>query len=91
MAGFASAVGLLLGGVLTDADLFGWGWRSVFLVNVPVALAAGLVVVRCPPGWRAGLPGSSRRPSSSVGPWARRWSARCSSGGSPRGPGARMR
>ncbi|WP_406511945.1 MFS transporter [Streptomyces sp. NBC_00161] len=40
VAGFASAVGLLLGGLLTDADLFGWGWRSIFLVNVPVALAA---------------------------------------------------
>ncbi|MET9960623.1 MFS transporter [Streptomyces sp. NPDC006326] len=40
VAGFASAVGLLLGGLLTDADLFGWGWRSVFLVNVPVAAAA---------------------------------------------------
>lgn len=38
VAGFASAVGLLLGGLLTDADLFGWGWRSVFLVNVPVAV-----------------------------------------------------
>ncbi|WP_328925150.1 MFS transporter [Streptomyces sp. NBC_00190] len=48
VAGFASAVGLLLGGLLTDADLFGWGWRSVFLVNVPVALAtlaAGAVLV----------------------------------------------
>lgn len=42
VAGFASAVGLLLGGLLTDADLFGWGWRSVFLVNVPIALAACL-------------------------------------------------
>ncbi|MFD9909179.1 MFS transporter [Streptomyces sp. NPDC059063] len=48
VSGFASAVGLLLGGVLTDADLFGWGWRSVFLVNIPVAVAtfaAGLVLV----------------------------------------------
>ncbi|MEU7556534.1 MFS transporter [Streptomyces sp. NPDC044571] len=42
VAGFASAVGLLLGGLLTDADLFGWGWRSIFLVNVPVAAAACL-------------------------------------------------
>src|SRR6185312_7286047 len=33
--GFASAVGLLLGGALTEANLFGWGWRPVFLVNVP--------------------------------------------------------
>jgi EmrB/QacA subfamily drug resistance transporter len=36
--GFASAIGLVLGGVLTDADLFGWSWRSVFFINVPVAL-----------------------------------------------------
>src|SRR5271170_5864354 len=45
MLGFASAVGLLLGGLLTDANLFGWGWRSIFFVNVPVAcgvLVAGL-------------------------------------------------
>ena len=45
MLGFASAVGLLLGGVLTDANLFGWSWRAVFFVNVPVAagsLIAGL-------------------------------------------------
>lgn len=34
MIGAASAVGLVLGGVLTDANLFGWGWRSVFFVNV---------------------------------------------------------
>ncbi|MFI9002487.1 MFS transporter [Streptomyces sp. NPDC053541] len=48
VAGFASAIGLLLGGVLTDADLFGLGWRAVFLVNVPVAvlaLAAAVVLV----------------------------------------------
>ncbi|MEV0296301.1 MFS transporter [Nocardia sp. NPDC050710] len=38
IAGFASAIGLLAGGALTDADLFGWGWRSIFLVNVPVAV-----------------------------------------------------
>jgi MFS family permease len=45
MLGFASAIGLVLGGVLTQASLFGWSWRSVFLVNVPIAagvLAAGL-------------------------------------------------
>jgi MFS family permease len=45
MLGFASAIGLVLGGVLTEASLFGWSWRSVFFVNVPIAvmaLAAGL-------------------------------------------------
>ena len=40
MLGFASAIGLVLGGVLTDANLFGWSWRAVFFVNVPVAVAA---------------------------------------------------
>ena len=34
--------GPLLGGLLTQADLFGWQWRTIFFVNVPVALAAAL-------------------------------------------------
>ncbi len=47
--GFASAIGLVLGGVLTQADLFGWGWRTVFFVNVPVALASLIATVRVVP------------------------------------------
>jgi len=49
MLGFASAVGLLLGGVLTEANLFGWSWRSVFFVNVPVAAAALVAGLRFVP------------------------------------------
>jgi hypothetical protein len=30
---------LLLGGVLVSADIFGWHWRSVFAVNIPIAAA----------------------------------------------------
>ena len=48
MGGIASALGLILGGVLTEADLFGWGWRTIFVVNIPVAvaiLAAATVLV----------------------------------------------
>jgi EmrB/QacA subfamily drug resistance transporter len=52
MLGFASAVGLLLGGVLTEANVFGWGWRSVFFVNVPVAVAALIAGVRFVPETR---------------------------------------
>src|SRR3989440_4405724 len=47
--GFASAVGLLLGGVLTEANLFGWGWRSVFFVTLPVSAAALLAGLRFVP------------------------------------------
>jgi len=64
MLGFASAVGLLLGGLLTDANLFGWSWRAVFFVNVPVAagsLIAGLRFVpetRDPGARRPDVPGA---------------------------------
>ncbi|MFJ4834285.1 MFS transporter [Streptomyces sp. NPDC088747] len=40
-----AAAGQVLGGVLVSADLFGTGWRPVFLVNVPVGLVL-LVVGR---------------------------------------------
>ena len=33
--GLATALGLLLGGVLVSADIFGWHWRSVFAVEHP--------------------------------------------------------
>jgi len=47
------AAGQVLGGILVSADLFGTGWRPVFLVNVP----AGLAVL----AWAAGrLPGGPR-------------------------------
>lgn len=47
--GFASALGLLLGGVLVDADLFGWGWRTVFLINLPIAAVSLVAAIRVVP------------------------------------------
>jgi MFS family permease len=38
--GLASIAGQLLGGVLVGADLAGFGWRLIFLVNLPVAVIA---------------------------------------------------
>ncbi|CAM5695812.1 MULTISPECIES: MFS transporter [Streptomyces] len=58
-----AVVGQILGGVLVSADLFGSGWRAVFLVNVPigaVALAASRRVLPHVPGVqgrRTDLPG----------------------------------
>ena len=40
------AAGQVLGGILVSADLFGAGWRPIFLVNVP----AGLAVLACSAG-----------------------------------------
>lgn len=60
----ASVAGPLLGGLLVDADLFGLGWRTIFLVNVPigiVGLALGARFVpesRAPGGARLDLPGA---------------------------------
>ena len=47
--GFASALGLVLGGMLTDADLFGWSWRSVFFINVPIAAVSLVASARLVP------------------------------------------
>ncbi|ANN16052.1 hypothetical protein SD37_10635 [Amycolatopsis orientalis] len=38
--GLGGVLGPVLGGALVDWNLFGLGWRLVFLVNVPVGLAA---------------------------------------------------
>ncbi|MFE6163038.1 MFS transporter [Streptomyces sp. NPDC056486] len=35
----ANVLGPVMGGLLTEADLFGLSWRPIFLVNVPVGLA----------------------------------------------------
>lgn len=44
-----AAAGQVLGGVLVSADLFGTGWRPVFLVNVPVGVALLVLAVRVLP------------------------------------------
>ncbi|WDZ82168.1 MFS transporter [Micromonospora cathayae] len=40
--GLATVSGPMLGGVLMSADLFGWGWRTIFLINLPIGLVAFL-------------------------------------------------
>ncbi|WP_102133440.1 MFS transporter [Streptomyces hokutonensis] len=55
--GLAAITGQLIGGVLVHLDLFGWGWRPIFLVNLPLGLVtiAGAALVM--PGVK-----SDRRP-----------------------------
>ncbi|MFE0592843.1 MFS transporter [Micromonospora echinospora] len=40
--GLATVSGPMLGGILMGADLFGWGWRTIFLINLPIGLVAFL-------------------------------------------------
>ncbi|MFE7414143.1 MFS transporter [Streptomyces laurentii] len=55
-AGLSMVAGQVLGGVLVAADIAGTGWRSVFLVNVPVAAAGLLLAARTVPETRANRP-----------------------------------
>jgi EmrB/QacA subfamily drug resistance transporter len=61
--GIAAAAGQVLGGVLVSSDLFGLGWRSVFLVYVPVGVLALLAAHRLLPENKADV----RIPVDAVG------------------------
>jgi EmrB/QacA subfamily drug resistance transporter len=49
MAGLATVLGPLLGGVLVNADLWSLHWRPVFLINLPVGIAAVIISSRVLP------------------------------------------
>ncbi|MET9532444.1 MFS transporter [Streptomyces sp. NPDC006649] len=60
-AGIGSIAGQVLGGMLLQADVFGLGWRAIFLVNGPIGVVAALVALRVLPGRAADAPTSARR------------------------------
>lgn len=43
--GAGAIAGPILGGLLIQGDLFGLGWRSIFLINIPIGVA-GLILGR---------------------------------------------
>ncbi|MFL6055390.1 MAG: MFS transporter [Actinoallomurus sp.] len=51
--GLSSVGGPILAGWLIDADLFGTGWRMIFLINLPLGLLAVLGGLRFLPGSRS--------------------------------------
>ena len=55
-AGLASVTGPILGGTLINADLWGLGWRSIFLINLPIGLFAMIAAARLIPD----LPGNPK-------------------------------
>jgi EmrB/QacA subfamily drug resistance transporter len=48
----SSVGGPVLAGWLVDADFFGTGWRMIFLINLPIGLAAALAGLRFLPEFR---------------------------------------
>ncbi len=55
-AGLASVCGPILGGILIDAQLFGLDWQPIFLVNIPIgiaALVAGWLLIPRLPGHKS--------------------------------------
>jgi MFS family permease len=61
-AGLSMVAGQILGGVLVATDIAGTGWRSVFLVNVPVVVVGLVLAARAVPETR------SQRPEPVDGP-----------------------
>ncbi|MEW1698080.1 MFS transporter [Streptomyces sp. NPDC093249] len=47
--GLGGIIGPVLGGFLIEGDFFGLGWRSVFLVNLPIGTAALIVAAKIVP------------------------------------------
>ena len=59
LAWFGATVGLgmiagqILGGALVQIDLFGWGWRTIFFVNLPIGIATVVLATPLLPNTRS--------------------------------------
>ena len=64
-----AVAGLVLGGVVVTADLFGTGWRPVFAINVPIGIVLAAAVPRLvpPDETGTGAPGTSAFGTSASG------------------------
>jgi MFS family permease len=66
VGGISVVIGQVLGGVLLSANLFGTGWRLIFLVNVPVAIAAAVLALRSVPETRSANPARVDLPGTAL-------------------------
>jgi EmrB/QacA subfamily drug resistance transporter len=44
--GLSAMLGPIIGGALVDADIFGTGWRAIFLINLPIGIFAFTVAAK---------------------------------------------
>nr|WP_157536821.1 MFS transporter [Kitasatospora mediocidica] len=56
VGGVSVVIGQVLGGMLIAADLFGTGWRAIFLLNVPFAVLTAVLAIRYVPESRSPRP-----------------------------------
>jgi EmrB/QacA subfamily drug resistance transporter len=64
--GLGAVCGQVLGGLLLQEDVFGLGWRVIFLLNVPVGLVGSVLARRILPSLRSERPGG-QDPLGAVG------------------------
>ncbi|BBD99511.1 MFS transporter [Sphingobium amiense] len=53
LGGLAAVLGPVIGGFLLSANLFGLGWRPIFLVNLPIGIAALILAARILPSGKS--------------------------------------
>ncbi|RJQ79093.1 MFS transporter [Pseudonocardiaceae bacterium YIM PH 21723] len=66
VAGLAAVLGLVLGGLLVHADLWGTSWRLIFLVNLPLGLLALALVPVLIPDTRSTNPAGIDLPGTAL-------------------------
>ena len=56
VSGMSAVIGPVLGGWLVSSDAFGIGWRSIFLINIPVGVVLVVLALRWVPDTRSEHP-----------------------------------
>jgi EmrB/QacA subfamily drug resistance transporter len=56
VSGMSAVIGPLLGGWMISGDAFGVGWRSIFLINLPVGVVLVVLAIRWVPDTRSEHP-----------------------------------
>ena len=56
LGGMAASLGPIVGGLLIKANIFGWDWRPIFLINVPVGIFAILAALKYLPDGKSPHP-----------------------------------
>jgi EmrB/QacA subfamily drug resistance transporter len=56
LGGLSASLGPVVGGLLIKANLFGWDWRPIFLINVPVGIFGLLAAIKYLPDGKSSHP-----------------------------------